>query len=147
LPRKRNSRDKTRNNFGKLLLDFCKSNDFFILNGRLNGDVEGKLTCKGASVVDYCLCNVNILSNFVRLNVLEFSKLYSDAHSPISVSIKVNEKTNNAAESRNQSNKEEVMNKWDPEKLQEFIENIETVKVIDLENKLINSNNDNIHLE
>jgi hypothetical protein len=29
------------------------------------------------------------------------------------------------------------MNKWDPEKLQEFIENIETVKVIDLENKLI----------
>ena len=50
---------------------------------------------------------------------------------------------NNAAESRNQSNKEEVMNKWDPEKLQEFIENIETVKVIDLENKLINSNNDN----
>jgi hypothetical protein len=35
------------------------------------------------------------------------------------------------------------MNKWDPEKLQEFIENIETVKVIDLENKLINSNNDN----
>ena len=87
---------------------------FFILNGRLNGDVEGKLTSKGASVVDYCLCNVNILSNFVRLNVLEFSKLYSDAHSPISVSIKVNEKTNNAAESRNQSNKEEVMNKWDP---------------------------------
>jgi hypothetical protein len=49
------------------------------------------------------------------------SKLYSDAHSPISVSIKVNEKTNNAAESRNQSNKEEIMNKWDPEKLQEFI--------------------------
>ena len=43
LPRKRNSRDKTGNNFGKLLLDFCKSNDFFILNGRLNGDVEGKL--------------------------------------------------------------------------------------------------------
>lgn len=36
------------------------------------------------------------------------------------------------------------MNKWDPEKLQEFIENIETVKVIDIENKLINSNNDNI---
>ena len=35
------------------------------------------------------------------------------------------------------------MNKWDPEKLQEFIENIETVKVIDLENKLINSNNNN----
>jgi hypothetical protein len=31
----------------------------------------------------------------------------------------------------------------DPEKLQECIENIETVKVIDLENKLINSNNDN----
>ena len=51
---------------------------------------------------------------------------------------------NNAAESRNQSNKEEVMNKWDPEKLQEFIENIETVKVIDLENKLINSNNDSV---
>jgi hypothetical protein len=44
--------------------------------------------------------------------------------------------TNNAAESRNQSNKEEVMNKWDPEKLQEFIENIETVKVGKIEKKI-----------
>jgi hypothetical protein len=62
------------------------------------------------------ICHVNL-----------YYPLTSDAHSLISVSIKVKEKTNNAAESRNQSNKEEVMNKWDPEKLQEFLENIETV--------------------
>ena len=92
LPRKRNSRDKTRNNFGKLLLEFCKSNDFFHSKWKFKWDIERKLTCKGASVVCYCLCNVNILSKFVRLNVLEFSKLYSDALSPISVSIKVKEK-------------------------------------------------------
>jgi hypothetical protein len=36
LPRKRNSRDKTRNNFGKLLLDFCKSNDFFMSSSSIN---------------------------------------------------------------------------------------------------------------
>jgi hypothetical protein len=49
LPCKRNSRDKTRNNFGKLLLDFCKSNDLFILNGRLNENVTKLISVRKKS--------------------------------------------------------------------------------------------------
>ena len=37
IPRKRASKDRGKNKFGKLLLEFCKENNFFlILNERLN---------------------------------------------------------------------------------------------------------------
>ncbi|VDI16374.1 Hypothetical predicted protein [Mytilus galloprovincialis] len=43
--RKRNSRDKNKNRFGNQLLEFCKGNNFFIMNGRTLGDIDGKFTC------------------------------------------------------------------------------------------------------
>jgi hypothetical protein len=43
---------RVKNKFGKLLLEFCKENNFFlILNERLNWDENGNFTCKGSSVV------------------------------------------------------------------------------------------------
>ena len=43
----RDSADLITNAYGLKLLEFCKSNDFFILNGRLGHDsVSPKLTCK-----------------------------------------------------------------------------------------------------
>ena len=87
IPRKRVSKDRGKNKFGKLLLEFCKENNFFILNGRLTGDENGNFTCKGSSVVDYCICNVQFLEHFCSLNVIDFCKLFSDAHSPLSLSL------------------------------------------------------------
>ena len=54
----RNSEDKVKNQRGEQCLDLCKLNDLLILNGRLTGDIFGKLTChnwNGSSVVDYCI--------------------------------------------------------------------------------------------
>jgi hypothetical protein len=45
------NKDLGKNRHGALLLDFCKGNNMFILNGRLNGDKDGNFTCKGTSVV------------------------------------------------------------------------------------------------
>jgi hypothetical protein len=36
----------------------------FILNGRLNGDKDWIFTCKGTSVVDYCISNVHFLNKY-----------------------------------------------------------------------------------
>jgi hypothetical protein len=46
-----NSKTLGKNRHGALLLDLCKGNNTFILNGRLNGDKDGNFTCKGTSVV------------------------------------------------------------------------------------------------
>ena len=52
IPRRRTSKDKGKNRYG---------NNVFIMNGRLGKDQIGNLTCRNASVVDYCLSNVNVL--------------------------------------------------------------------------------------
>ncbi|VDI02683.1 Hypothetical predicted protein [Mytilus galloprovincialis] len=86
--RKRNSRDKNKNRFGNQLLEFCKGNNFFIMNGRTLGDIDGKFTCRNSSVVDYCLCSAELIQNFTDFKVHDFSSLYSDVHSPIEISLK-----------------------------------------------------------
>ena len=87
IPRKRNNQDKCKNRYGNQLLDFCKGNNIFILNGRLESDRDGKFTCRRSSVVDYCLTNVYFLKFLVNLEVMEFSSLYSDVHSPLSIKL------------------------------------------------------------
>jgi hypothetical protein len=47
IQRERKNKDLGKNRHGALLLDFCKGNNMFILNGRLNGDKDGNCTCKG----------------------------------------------------------------------------------------------------
>jgi hypothetical protein len=60
IPRERKNKDLGKNRHGALLLDFCKGNNVFILNGRLNGDKDENFTCKGTGVVDYFISNVHV---------------------------------------------------------------------------------------
>lgn len=54
IPLDRSCVDYTCNEYGTQLLEFCKNNDLFILNGRLNPDHSNcKPTCKGKSVIDF----------------------------------------------------------------------------------------------
>ena len=57
LNEKRISQDKAKpNNYGYKLIDFCKNNNFVILNGRCGKDKHvGKTTSKNCSVIDYIL--------------------------------------------------------------------------------------------
>ena len=89
IPVNRTSQDIVKNQYGNRLLELCKCNDLFIVNGRIGGDkLFGKLTCKNSRIVDYVISAVDFLKCIVDMDVLEFSKLYSDVHSPISLSIK-----------------------------------------------------------
>ena len=69
-------KDKGKNWYGNFLLDFCKGNNVFIMNGRLGKDQIGNLTCRNTSVVDYCLSNVHFLERLVDLEILHFSTLF-----------------------------------------------------------------------
>ena len=48
--------DKVKSRSGNNLLDICKANNLFIVNGRDDKTESGKLTCKNSSVVDYRIC-------------------------------------------------------------------------------------------
>jgi hypothetical protein len=73
----RNSRDLhgELNTHGTSLLNFCCSNDVHFLNGRINGDEEGHLTCftsNGCSVVDYTLASSSLFPFFCKFQIGEY---------------------------------------------------------------------------
>ena len=86
IPRNRNNLDKVKNGYENKLLEFCKGNSLFLLNGRVGENRhEGGLACKNLSTVDYCLCSVKLLKCVNNFRILDFSSLYSDIHSPLHI--------------------------------------------------------------
>ncbi|CAG2257963.1 unnamed protein product [Mytilus edulis] len=149
IPRERKNRDIGKNKYGSLLLDFCKGNNCFILNGRINGDKEGKLTCRNASVVDYCISNVNFINRFCTLEVVDFSKLFSDVHCPLSISVYATNVDGCEVPDYIEESAERIR-KWDSDKLIEFQQNINQGKIKDLLYNLKKPRVDvnvNIHVE
>ena len=63
---------------GRKILDLCKTSAYRILNGRTRGDMEGNFTrfpvnlCENPSVIDYSLCNVDLLTEIHSFTVLPF---------------------------------------------------------------------------
>lgn len=113
----RQTKDHEKNHFGNLLLQFCKHTNLFILNGRVGQDkLVGATTCKDVSVIDYCIGNYNFMSLASDFVVLPFSKLLSDIHNPITVTLNVSlNNTKSGQLFKDTSGGKEVINKWDDE--------------------------------
>ena len=80
----RTSVDLSTNVQGRNLLDLCISNRLRILNGRHNGDRQGKYTCytsRGYSVVDYVIVSADMQCRMTNFCVATL-KTYSD-HCPL----------------------------------------------------------------
>ena len=66
-------------------MDFCKTNDFSIVNGRRVGDLFGKCTShqyNGSSAIDYLLAPITGLEGISYFEVGDYIPWLSD-HSPI----------------------------------------------------------------
>ena len=87
IDRKRKSMDGGKNRSGNILLELCRGNNLFIVNGRIGGDyVEyRKLTCKNSIVLFAVIFVRHALKKkyFCILKVVDFPRLYSDVHSPL----------------------------------------------------------------
>ena len=82
----RNSEDTKSNSRGDELLDFCKNNEFAIVNGRKVGDLFGKYTShqyNGSSAVDFVLTPIVEFEKISYLEVGDFTPWLSD-HTPFS---------------------------------------------------------------
>ena len=135
VPFVRKSADSSVNQYGYNLIDFCKSNSLVILNGRIGNDyISPKLTCKNKSTVDYFLSSPFIFGCLDDLSVCDFSSLFSDAHSPVSLTLKnvfVDEPNNNI-----NSNQNEKRTVWNAEKSEVFVDNFDIFHVSEIEIKL-----------
>lgn len=135
VPLDRKSADESANAYGYSLLNMCKNNDLFILNGRIGSDfICPTLTCKNKSTVDYFISSAHILPIIKDLQVHEFSCLLSDAHSPVSLSIDVNYERKESKSKCNSTTTKQKL--WEPEKSEAFVDNIDILKVSDIEMRL-----------
>jgi hypothetical protein len=85
---KRNNLDKTVNNRGKEILDFCIAAKMRIANGRTTGDLEGNFTFfkNGMSAIDLCITDEELRNDILYFKVNELCRHLSD-HCSISLKI------------------------------------------------------------
>ena len=87
----RNSEDQGTNKRGEELLDFCKTNEFAIVNGRKLGDLFGKYTShqyNGSSTVDCLITTKRGFEKILYFEVGEYIPWLSD-HSPVFADVKL----------------------------------------------------------
>ena len=130
--RDRNNMDTKVNNYGKRLVQLCKNTGSIILNGRMGvNDSSGCFTCKDASVVDYALAFHALLSLCDCFNVLNFDPLLSDVHCPIVVRM-LCDKQECMTHDKIPAKAGEVRVSWNKGNKNNFLENIDVVKVNEL---------------
>ena len=94
-------------------------------------------TCRQCSVVDYFICTYSFLCYVEHLQVLDFSTLYSDVHSPLSLCtlFSISETAYEKDSGKACVNVKKIR-KWDSEKEQQFIDTIDKNKLNILENEI-----------
>jgi hypothetical protein len=127
----RNSEDQGINTRGDQLLDFCKTNELAIVNGRKIGDLFGKLTShqyNGSSAIDYLITEITNFNKISLFEVGDYTPWLSD-HTPIFSQIKLNIRTNHLDQSITLHARDKGYT-WDDEceeQFKAFLSNHETI--------------------
>ena len=135
------SKDKKSNSIGNTLLDICKNNNIFILNGRSGKDKGlGNFTFRNTSAIDYTTVSSNCTNCISNFEIRDLDPLFSDGHALLSVTISLNMRKQAPSESQIKVDKPP---KWDETRKNNFVENIDREQIIIIQYLLDNfSNND-----
>ena len=139
IPLKRASKDRKTNIHGLALLDICRNNELFVLNGRLGRDKNfGELTFRNTSLIDYVISSVNSFKLVDNFCVQENDPLFSDGNAFLEWSFrahciskldKIRRNTNiNYAQQWDEQKAELYKNNIDTEKLKNIFEYIENCR-------------------
>ena len=109
------------------MINFCRTFDYIILNGRSVGDPFGNYTHlnfnNGPSTIDYAICNAEchqLISNFLVLPMTEISD-----HSKIMTIFKESLPTNHEEKIDNYNwKKRKILYKWDKQRKQFFFNHL-----------------------
>ena len=141
----RNSQDDSINNTGHKLIDFVKTCNFCILNGRC-GIESNKLTCNNVSVVDYVLFHFDCFTCMKPyFYVSDFNNIISDVHAAIHVDIELPQPLKRDPQSITDTphstthyppRKKTSPRKWSEEKAFDFIMNLNIDKLREIREDL-----------
>lgn len=85
---RKNSCTGRPNAYGHRLLDFCRKNNIYIVNGRVGKDnMKGECTSGDISLIDYFLASSNLFPYIIDFEVKDFSPLFSDVHKRLHISL------------------------------------------------------------
>ena len=91
----RESKDKKNNVLGITLLDICRNNNLFMLNGRYGNDKNvGQFTFRDKSVIDYVLATANCFKLIQDFSIDETDKLFFNGHAILRCSLSYKPKAN-----------------------------------------------------
>ncbi|MES9881290.1 MAG: reverse transcriptase family protein [Sedimenticola sp.] len=126
--------DSGTNTYGYELIEFCKFNNLFILNGRTGHDDHiGMKTCRDASTVDYFIASPNLFACIDDFHVMEFCSMFSDVHNPVCASINIS----GINETNQNVNTEEIFYLWNEKKTAEYLNNFDNER-LNVINNLVN---------
>ena len=125
----RKSQDSKLNTNGYKLLDICKNNNLFILNGRLSADSDvGRFTFREKSVIDYVIASAECFEKISHFETIETDPIFSDGHNLLSWCISINDKHINHS-LRKDTTRSTI---WIPNSENDFVNNIDQNKLSDL---------------
>ncbi len=103
------------------------------MNGRVGDDAYiGNLTCRDASVVDYCIASLEVFPRFLNFKVLPFNECYSDVNCGLHISLKTNLKPSSKAPLSAPKTPVMCRPKWESEFSEVFKQNINPGRVEEL---------------
>ena len=148
----RTSQDIKKNNIGYRIIDVCKNNNMFILNGRYGQDEGvGSFTFRDQSVIDFAITSrrgISILSDF---EIQDLDRIFSDGHSLLKVTIKI---TTPISKINPKILKYPHKPRWEQQKATTFSENIDETEIRNIESytdsfesKILQQNIDEVTLK
>ena len=142
IPLNRKSQDTKVNSTGRKLIDICKNNNLFIINGRLGQDRGiGKCTFRNKSLIDYTICSPTCLKMINEFEITDTNPIFSDGHSLLSMKLLCNFQNTDTSQIKNTKTNTHV--KWNEKKKTTFVENINLEEITDISNLLNNFDNTN----
>ena len=125
----RTSCDNVVNTNGSKLIEICRGNNLFIVNGRLGTDRDvGHFTYRNTSLIDFTICTLDALKLIHKFDVIETDTLFSDGHSALSWSVKIAHKIQDS----NDKHSQERPVRWKPDKANSFVASINAVQIQNL---------------
>ena len=98
IPLVRSSKDHKCNTNGLRLIQICRSNNLFILNGRLFRDKNlGSFTFRDRSTIDYVIATAECFEMFTEFEVIETDPIFSDGHNALQFAIDIKPQQINAS--------------------------------------------------
>ena len=138
IPLRRTSTDKRTNTHGFKLIESCRNNNVFILNGRVGKDRNvGNNTFREKSIIDYVLASAECFEHLDDFEIIETDCLFSDGHHSLRWSVHTCNKTQNITTDREVDTKNITKPpKWQSQLKDNFVGNIDEVHLDNIKTKL-----------